>query len=182
VPRLASLLYGAARGGAHCHKRQAPPIRARLGSVSRSGDNPGRSYPYMFIKVRLRIQLGQYLVVAVGSRFILTNLKCVQPASSHHRDEYRLAETHGLIERHPLAAGDAEEGVLPGLGSRSPLNLLLIGLAKTHCRRNVGFYFSLLGTGRCFEIRLRRMRVFNLGQDCRWVVYRPPAENFFPLE
>jgi hypothetical protein len=35
---------------AHCHKRQAPPIRAHLGSGSRdgirSGDNPGRSYPY----------------------------------------------------------------------------------------------------------------------------------------
>jgi hypothetical protein len=37
----ANLLYGAARGGAHCHKRQAPPIRARLGSGNRSGDPSG---------------------------------------------------------------------------------------------------------------------------------------------
>jgi hypothetical protein len=37
MPRLTPLLYGAARGGGHCHERQAPPIRARLGS-GRSGD------------------------------------------------------------------------------------------------------------------------------------------------
>jgi hypothetical protein len=49
-------------------------------------------------------------------------------------------ETHGRVERHPLAAGDAEEGVLPGLGSRLPFNLLLlIGLAKTHRRGERGF-------------------------------------------
>jgi hypothetical protein len=48
VPRLASLLYDAARGGPTATKRQAPPIRARLGSGNRSGDNPGRSYPYTF--------------------------------------------------------------------------------------------------------------------------------------
>jgi hypothetical protein len=41
---------------AHCHERQAPPIRARLRSGSRdgirSGDNPERSYPYTIIIIR----------------------------------------------------------------------------------------------------------------------------------
>jgi hypothetical protein len=38
VPRLAPFYCGAAREGVHCHTRQAPPIRARIRSVSRSGD------------------------------------------------------------------------------------------------------------------------------------------------
>jgi hypothetical protein len=38
MPWLAPFYCGAAREGAHCHTRQAPPIRARIGSVSRSGD------------------------------------------------------------------------------------------------------------------------------------------------
>jgi hypothetical protein len=38
VPQLAPLLLWRCARGAHCHTRQAPPIRARIGSVSRSGD------------------------------------------------------------------------------------------------------------------------------------------------
>jgi hypothetical protein len=37
-PGLPPFYCGAAREGAHCHTRQAPPIRARIGSISRSGD------------------------------------------------------------------------------------------------------------------------------------------------
>jgi hypothetical protein len=33
-------------GGALPQNGRHPPIRARLGSGNRSGDNPGRSYPY----------------------------------------------------------------------------------------------------------------------------------------
>jgi hypothetical protein len=64
--------------------------------------------------------------------------------------------------------------VLPGLGSRSPFNLLLIGLANTHCRQERGFLFLFtenMGIVRCFEMQLRRTRVFNSGQDCKLVVY-----------
>jgi hypothetical protein len=39
VPWLAPFYCGAAREGVHCHTRQSPPIRTRIGSVSRSGDH-----------------------------------------------------------------------------------------------------------------------------------------------
>jgi hypothetical protein len=38
-PGLPPFYCCAAREGTHCHTRQAPPIRARIGSVSRSGDH-----------------------------------------------------------------------------------------------------------------------------------------------
>jgi hypothetical protein len=39
APACPPFYCGVAREGAHCHTRQAPPIRARIGSVSRSGDH-----------------------------------------------------------------------------------------------------------------------------------------------
>jgi hypothetical protein len=38
-PGLPPFYCGAAREGVHCHTRQAPPIRAQIGSVSRSEDH-----------------------------------------------------------------------------------------------------------------------------------------------
>jgi hypothetical protein len=38
APACLTFYCGAAREGAHYHTRQAPPIRARLGSGNRSGD------------------------------------------------------------------------------------------------------------------------------------------------
>jgi hypothetical protein len=38
APACPPFYCGAAREGAHCHTWQAPPIRARIGLVSRSGD------------------------------------------------------------------------------------------------------------------------------------------------
>jgi hypothetical protein len=39
APACPPFYCGAAREGVHYHTRQAPPIRARIGSVSRSGDH-----------------------------------------------------------------------------------------------------------------------------------------------
>jgi hypothetical protein len=44
VPVCFTFYCGAAREGAHCHTRQASPIRARLGLGNRSGDPSGRSH------------------------------------------------------------------------------------------------------------------------------------------
>jgi hypothetical protein len=39
APACPPFYCGAAREGVHYHTRQAPPIRTRIGSVSRSGDS-----------------------------------------------------------------------------------------------------------------------------------------------
>jgi hypothetical protein len=44
APACPPFYYGAAQERAHCHTRQAPPIRARIGSVSRSGDHIPNTY------------------------------------------------------------------------------------------------------------------------------------------
>jgi hypothetical protein len=41
APACLTFYCGAAREGAHCHTRQAPPIRTRLRSGNRSGDPSG---------------------------------------------------------------------------------------------------------------------------------------------
>jgi hypothetical protein len=38
APTYPPFYCGAAREGAHCHTRQAPPIKARIGPIFRSGD------------------------------------------------------------------------------------------------------------------------------------------------
>jgi hypothetical protein len=45
APACLTFYCDAAREGAHCHTRQTPPIRARLGSGNRSGDLSGDHIP-----------------------------------------------------------------------------------------------------------------------------------------
>jgi hypothetical protein len=45
APAYLTFCCGAAREGTHYHTRQAPPIRARLGSGNRSGDPSGDHIP-----------------------------------------------------------------------------------------------------------------------------------------
>jgi hypothetical protein len=45
APACLTFYCDAAREGVYCHTRQAPPIRARLGSGNRSGDPSGDHIP-----------------------------------------------------------------------------------------------------------------------------------------
>jgi hypothetical protein len=54
APACLTFYCGAAREGVHCHTRQAPPIRARLGSGNRSGDPSGGDHIPNTIKMIIR--------------------------------------------------------------------------------------------------------------------------------
>jgi hypothetical protein len=80
APASLSFIWRCARGG-HCHKTADAPIRARLGSGNRSGDNPGRSYPYSLLPrhgAQRLDQLRQPEEVVVGLHHVVVRVVGVE--------------------------------------------------------------------------------------------------------